>query len=71
VRLAQRAVELAERTDDLNFKARIWLALAEVQRASGQTSEADAAVATALKLYEQKGNIAAAVRTARKSVVVT
>jgi class 3 adenylate cyclase/predicted ATPase len=62
VRLAESAVERAKRTDDLNLEARIWLALAEVQRASGQTAEADAAVATALDLYEQKGNIAAAAR---------
>ena len=44
----------------LNLRARIWLALAEVQRAAGHAAEADAAVATALGLYEQKGNVAAA-----------
>jgi tetratricopeptide (TPR) repeat protein len=62
VRLAQRAVALSERTDDLNLKARLWLAFAEVQRASGHAADADAAVATALDLYEQKGNVAAAGR---------
>ena len=44
------------------MRARIWLALAEVQRAAGDAAEADAAVATALELYEQKGNVAAAER---------
>ena len=34
VALAQRAVELAERSDMLNLRARVWLALAEVQRAA-------------------------------------
>ena len=43
-------------------RARVWLALAEVRRAAGLTAEADAAVAAALELYEQKGNIAAAAR---------
>jgi predicted ATPase len=62
VRLAHRAVELAEPTGDLNARARVWLALAEVQRARGETAEADRAVAAALDLYERKGNIAAAGR---------
>ena len=38
--LARRAVEVAER-GPLNYRARVWLALAEVQRASGQTADAD------------------------------
>ena len=61
--LAQRAVEIADRTPEwLNWRAEIWLAFADVQRAAGRTAEADTAVATALELYEQKGNIAAAAR---------
>ena len=58
--LAQRAVELAERSDMLNLRARIWLALAEVQRRNAAAAEADAAVAEAIRLYEAKGNVAAA-----------
>ena len=58
--MRERAVELAERSDMLERRGRRWLALAEVQRAAGDTAEADAAVATALELYEQKGNVAAA-----------
>ena len=60
--LARRAVELAERSDWLNYRAWAWLALAEVQRANGQTTDADAAVAVALRLYEAKGNVAAIAR---------
>ena len=58
--LAQRAVEFADRTDRPNERARIWRALAEVQETAGRTDEADAAVTTALGLYDQKGNVAAA-----------
>ncbi len=57
--LAQRAVDYAEPTDNLNLRARIWMALAEVQRASGAAAEADAALAAAIRLYVAKGNIAA------------
>jgi DNA-binding SARP family transcriptional activator/tetratricopeptide (TPR) repeat protein len=58
--LARRAVETAEPSDGLNVKARTWLALAEVQGAAGLRSEADAAVAEAIRLFEAKGNVAAA-----------
>ena len=64
--LASRAVELAERSDWLNYRARAWLALAEVQRASGQNAEA--AVAAALRLYEAKGNVAAIARLSRPAL---
>jgi tetratricopeptide (TPR) repeat protein len=62
VELAERAVEVAERSDWLNIRARTWLALAEGRQANGQPVEAEAAVATALRLYEAKGNVAAAAR---------
>ena len=63
VSLALRAVERAEaREGELNFRATIWQSLAEVQRVAGQSAQADAARATALALYERKGNIAAAAR---------
>jgi tetratricopeptide (TPR) repeat protein len=39
-----------------------WLAVAEVHRAAGHAAEADAALAKALELYGQKGNVAAADR---------
>jgi hypothetical protein len=60
--LAQRAVECAEVTDNLNLRARTWHALAEVQRARGAAIEADAAEAEAIRFYETKGNVAAADR---------
>jgi tetratricopeptide (TPR) repeat protein len=60
--LGRRAVELAERSDETNRRARAWLALAEVHRERNETSDADAAVATALRLYEAKGNVRAAGR---------
>jgi len=60
--LVRQAVEVAERSHWLNWRARVWLAFAEVTRAADRTAEADTAVATALALYEQKGNVAAAAR---------
>jgi hypothetical protein len=38
----------------------VWLALADVTRAASKTADADAAVAKALALYDQKENVAAA-----------
>lgn len=58
--LARRGVALAEQGDMLNLTARTYLALAEVQGRAGRVSEADEAVATALRLYEAKGNVTAA-----------
>jgi tetratricopeptide (TPR) repeat protein len=60
--LAKRAVEIAEATDMLNVRANIWLAMAEVRQAGGQAAEAQVAVAQAVDLFEQKGNVAAAGR---------
>jgi DNA-binding SARP family transcriptional activator/type II secretory pathway predicted ATPase ExeA len=59
-RAAKQAVELADRTDSLNWRARVWLALAEVLRTCGRTEEAGGAIETAIRLYEHKGNVAAA-----------
>jgi tetratricopeptide (TPR) repeat protein len=60
--LAHEAVEVAEQTDRLNQRAVAWLALAEVHRARDETPAADAAVDAAVRLYEQKGNVAAVTR---------
>jgi DNA-binding SARP family transcriptional activator len=62
VELARTAVELAAAFGSPNHEARMWLALAEVQRAAGNQAEADQAVERALELYERKGNITAAAR---------
>jgi tetratricopeptide (TPR) repeat protein len=59
---AGRAVELADTSDMLNMRARIWLARAEVDRAADRAVYAEAAVGKALELYEEKGNVAAAGR---------
>ena len=62
LRLGRLAVDLAENGGFAELKALVWLTLAAVQRATGQTVEAGAAIARALEFYEQKGNIAAAAR---------
>ena len=60
--LARSAVAEAEPWDSLGFKAWTWSVLAEVRQARGEAAEADAATATAIDLYERKGNVAAAAR---------
>jgi hypothetical protein len=55
-RLAREAVAAAERTDDLNLQAAMRLTLARVV---GDTDEA----ASARRLFEAKGNVAAAAAT--------
>jgi class 3 adenylate cyclase/tetratricopeptide (TPR) repeat protein len=62
VALAERAVASPATRDWLNHRARHLLALAEVLRAAGRTVEGDAALAKAIELYEQKGNVAGAAR---------
>ena len=57
---ASRAVEQAEQSDLLGLRARVRLVLAEAQRRNGRPRDADAAVAEALRLFETKGNLAAA-----------
>jgi predicted ATPase len=60
--LAHRAVAGVERTDMPNERAARWLSLAEVQRAAGLATDADSSVENAIRLFEQKGNIAAVAR---------
>jgi tetratricopeptide (TPR) repeat protein len=60
--LARTALDVIEWRNSPNNHAQVLLALAEVQRAAGNTADADAAVLKALELYEQKGNVAAAAR---------
>jgi class 3 adenylate cyclase/tetratricopeptide (TPR) repeat protein len=63
-RLAREAVEIASGTDYLDDRADAFASLGEVLRLAGREEEATAAVQEALRLYEQKGNIAAAARVA-------
>src|SRR5262249_23566523 len=60
--LAKAAVEVVGRRDWTGDQALVWLALAEVQGAAGNSAEADAALTRAVELYERKGNIAAVAR---------
>ena len=58
--LAQQAVTMSEATDFLNTQAGALLDLAQVHYQAGRFDETDAAVAEALRLFEQKGNRVAA-----------
>jgi hypothetical protein len=58
--LARDAVALADETDLLNYRADAMTDLAFVLAAADRTSEATAAIADAVRLYDQKGNVAAA-----------
>ncbi len=58
-RLAREATALASRTDFLDARARAVADLGEVLRLAGRLEESAAAVQEAVRLYEQKGNVAA------------
>src|SRR5262249_11077403 len=60
--LARQAVEVANQTEQLNSSARVWAALAEVLLKCGRDAEAADALATAIGIYERKGNVAAVAR---------
>ena len=62
--LAQRALELGERTDALNLRAAAWLVVADVASLDGREGDAQAAIDRALELYAEKGNAAAAAQVA-------
>ena len=65
-RLAREATTLASGTDFLDSRARAVADLAEVLRLAGRPKEAAAAVEEVIRLYEEKGNIAAAALLARR-----
>jgi class 3 adenylate cyclase/tetratricopeptide (TPR) repeat protein len=64
-RLAREAVEWAARTDRLIDRAAVHADLAEVLRLAGRDEEAAAALDEAIRLHEQKGNLAARARLLR------
>jgi hypothetical protein len=70
-RLAREATTSAARTDFLDLRARAVADLAEVLRLAGRPEESAAAVQEAIRLYEQKGNIAAAAALAGSSSTLT
>jgi len=59
---ARAAVELASATDALNLQGDAFTNLADTLRHVARADDAAAAVATAVKLYERKGNRAAVAR---------
>ena len=61
-RLAQEAVTIVDGTDALNQRADVRLVVAEVHAAAAKPTEATAATADALRLFEEKGNATAAAR---------
>jgi class 3 adenylate cyclase/predicted ATPase len=61
-RLAREAVELAERTDFIGDHGRALENLAEVLRRAGRPQEARTELDHAIRLYEQKGDLDAAVK---------
>ena len=58
--LAREAIRIAGPTDGLNHKAKLFRDLAEVLGCHGREQAAGEALETAIALYEQKGNQAAA-----------
>lgn len=59
-RAAREVVQMAERTDWLNFQGDVFMDLADVHRLSGRFDEAADASRRALDRYERKGNIVSA-----------
>ena len=64
VGLAREAVAIAQRCEAPNLQADALVDLAEVLGSSGRANESIAALKEALLLYERKGNVASARRTA-------
>ena len=60
--LAREAIERFERSDDLNARGLAWLTLAEVHQIAGRREQGASATQTAVRYYEQKGNVSAASR---------
>ncbi len=59
-KLAREAVDIAERTDLLNFQGDAHMALAKVCGLAGRMNEAAEAAESAAERYERKGNVVAA-----------
>ena len=58
--LAREATTQATRTEDIELQARAFTDLAEVLRLARRPQESMAALESALRLHERKGNVAAA-----------
>ena len=55
--VARQAIELVNRSDELDTQAQVRLGLVEVYRLAGRTEDAVAALDDAIALFERKGNI--------------
>ena len=66
--LANQAVQLAEGTDYLDWRAFAWLDLADVTERLGRRAEMEAALQTAIDLFEKKGLNARAERARARLV---
>jgi class 3 adenylate cyclase len=60
LRLTSAAVQLAERTDALNWQANAWMDQARVLRLAGFDREAEHALRGAVERYRRKGNVVSA-----------
>jgi ATP/maltotriose-dependent transcriptional regulator MalT len=60
LRLTGAAVQLAERTDALNWQANAWMDQARVLRLAGLDREAEHALRGAIERYRRKGNVVSA-----------
>jgi class 3 adenylate cyclase/tetratricopeptide (TPR) repeat protein len=60
--LVREALPVIETTDNLHLQARTCWALADVLCVAGRDTEAEDAAATAVSLFERKGNVAGAAR---------
>jgi tetratricopeptide (TPR) repeat protein len=58
-KLAREAVDIAERTDFLNFQGDAQMALAKILQLAGRSEEAADAARAAAERYERKGNLVA------------
>jgi hypothetical protein len=58
--LAEQAVAALDPDDYADLVTRVWLALAEVQRAAGNAARSTEVTAMAIERFERKGNVAAA-----------
>jgi class 3 adenylate cyclase/tetratricopeptide (TPR) repeat protein len=71
VALAAEAVAMTEATDGLNLRAGAFLDQADVLGACGRDEDAARSAATALELYERKGNLVMAERARHFAASVT
>jgi tetratricopeptide (TPR) repeat protein len=70
-RLAREAVELVDRTDHVDSQGQVLRDVAEVPFLAGRSEEAAARLAEAIRRYEQKGNIAAAMQARARLAELT